>query len=506
MYKIVVRSTSIVINDYTLGECEKLERNFLIYNKVTHSYSYKHIHYNNDTRQLTIPRGVDIPFIESLFNVRAYFEQQCDPYIENEEKILIKYPPKDEKQAQALSFLLGQNKYSYTKSVSQLLVALDTGAGKTYLAIAYIAFMNIKSIVIASAVDWLNQWRDRFFEHSNILPNEIYFIKGSNSIESLMKKTPKQLSRYKVYLSTHGTLQSYGTNCGWDKIYNLFVHLGIGIKIFDEAHLNFENINNIDYNTNTYKNIYLTATPGRTEESENKIYKLYFKNVPTLSLFDPDNDPHTHYIALRYYSRMTPLQLSKCMSPRYGFNKMTYCDNVIMTENFDYILRIVMDMILKIPGQKMMFLATNHAVQFIYDWIYSNYPEYWNSVGIYTSINPNKEQAKKYPLILTTSKSAKECLDIANLTCCVQLAEPNKSPYSNKQRFGRTRGYGTYFIDLIDETSAVLRKYYLSNFSMYETYALSVKETKFNDTTLKQVAMNIMKTRMENGISPFLKL
>ena len=41
-------------------------------------------------------------------------------------------------------------------------------------------------------------------------------------------------------------LGSYANNNGWESIRHLFVHIGIGLKIFDEAHLNFDNISRID--------------------------------------------------------------------------------------------------------------------------------------------------------------------------------------------------------------------------------------------------------------------
>jgi hypothetical protein len=41
---------------------------------------------------------------------------------------------------------------------------------------------------------------------------------------------------------------------------------------------------------------------------------------------------------------------------------------------------------------------------------------------------------------------------------------------------------------------------------MFETYALSVKEIRFNNKELKTQSFNIMKKREEVGISPFIKL
>lgn len=507
MYKkIVVNPTNIVINNYNFGDAPQIESLFSIYNKVTHIISYDHISYNKGKKQLILPRGIDIPYLENVFGVRAFINQSCDKYRENNEQILLRYGPKDDKQREAINFLLGQDKYSYTKNYSQLMLALGTGSGKTYLGIAYSAFMNLKSIVITTSSHWLTQWKERIIRHTNIISKEVYHIQGSATINSLMNKKSEDIdNKYKIYLITHSTLLSYANNNGWDKIRELFTHLGIGVKIFDEAHLNFENITNIDYNTSTYKTLYLTATPGRGDEKEDSIFKLYFKNIPRIILFDPESDPHTNYIAIRYKSGLNASEISNCVS-NYGFNNKKYCDMVIYKENFDYICRIVFDILSHISGKIIIFLATNNAIVYMYEWIKSNYPEYGNSVGIFTSINTNKESALTCKIILSTAKSACEALDISDLTCSVQLAEPIKSEYRNRQRLGRTRGFNTFYIDIVDESCAIAKKYYISNLPMFETHALSTKEMRLSNKELENRALSIIKRRKEHGISPFIKL
>ena len=165
-----------------------------------------------------------------------------------------------------------------------------------------------------------------------------------------------------------------------------------------------------------------------------------------------------------------------------------------------------MNLISSVPGKKLLFLATNKAVQILYEWIESNYPEYHNCVGIFTSLNPNKVKALEYPIILTTSKSAGAAVDIKGLTCSIQLAEPTKSEPQNRQRLGRTRGYNTFYIDIIDDDCAITRSYYINNLPMFETYAMSIKELRIKSKELKAQAFKIMKDRMEKGISPFIKL
>ena len=339
-----------------------------------------------------------------------------------------------------------------------------------------------------------------------MIASEFLSISGSQMISKILNSSSEKFDRYKVFTLTHDTILSYAQNNGWESIDALFRKLGIGLKIIDEAHLNFDNIYNLDYASPVAKTLYLTATPIRGDSAENRVYQLYFSNVPMLSLFDPESDPHTHYIALLYKSGMTELETASCHT-NHGFNRTMYSDAVILKENFDYISRIVMDMISNIPGKKLMFLSSNNAIVFFYNWLRYNYSEYVNDIGIYTSINPEKEKAKEKTIILTTSLSAGACLDIDDLTVCVNMAEPIKSPPQNQQRFGRTRSYNSFFIDVVDTSVKTVYNYYKSSLPMYDKYALDTKEVVFNNTQLKNTAFNAMYKRLvKYGGMPFERL
>lgn len=503
MKKIVVYNNKIVINDYNYGDIQSLDTLFEIYDKANFVYQTVAAIYDRKNKTVTIPRGIDINYLEKVVDAYAFYDNSYNKPRYNKNPILIKYPPKDDKQKEAIQFLSGDGSYKYTKKYPQLFLALDTGVGKTYLGIVYTALLNVKTIIITTSSQWLNQWRARFIEHTNIINREICSIEGSIGIDNLLSKKDSVYDKYKVYTVTHATLQSYASEHGWEAIDYLFKTLGIGLKIIDEAHLNFDNIYHIDYASSIYKTLYLTATPARGESNENRIYQLYFKNIPSLSLFDPETDPHTHYISLRYKSEFTEFEINRCQN-KYGFNKQIYCDMLILKKNFDLISRVVMDMIYNIPGKKMFFFATNNAIVFFYQWLLYNYSELENDIGVFTSINNNKASALEKTYILTTSKSAGAAMDIKDLMVCVNLAEPTKSPPQNKQRFGRTRGYNSYYIDVVDTSLRITSNYYKQSFPMFEKYALDTRDVTFTNKQLENTAFNIMYKRLKTfGGLPF---
>ena len=63
-YKMILTNTATIINDYKLGSCPTLERNFMIWDPAYHKYNILGMHYDPKTEQLYVPRGSDISYIK----------------------------------------------------------------------------------------------------------------------------------------------------------------------------------------------------------------------------------------------------------------------------------------------------------------------------------------------------------------------------------------------------------------------------------------------------------
>lgn len=481
MHKIEVKRTSIVINDYVMGDCVSVEKQFRLFDPLTHTVYYKGMKYDEKNKTLTLPRSVDYTWLERVFDCVAYINNASDPY-EKVPDVYIKSLPRDDVQKEAFRFTIGINEYKHMADCPRQMLALDTGKGKTYVAIGTFAYTGIKTIVIAPMVEWLEQWRRKIMEYTDIKRNEICMIQGSPIINRLLTKGG---DKYKIYLASHDTIKSYGDNYGWDKIGELFKAIKVGYKIYDEAHLSFDNICDIDFNTNTYKTFYLTATPGRSDEHENQIYQRYMKNVPSLSLFDEEKDPRTQYIAFKYRSGISAADQTRCIN-KYGFNKMAYCNCIVKYEKFQCMLHIVIDMIKKVNGKALVYIATNKAIEIIKKWIEDNYPEFIGDIGIYTSVIPKDEklEATSKTIILTTTKSSGAAVDIDGLKMTIQLAEPMKSEILSKQSLGRTRQQNTVYLDIIDMDVPAIRGYYVRRLPLFDKYATKCTEVVFRDQLL----------------------
>ena len=351
MSKIIVKNTCIKITDYEFGSHPDLEKYFLMFNPTNHQYYYQGLFYDTENRTLYLPRGIDVYFVEKIMEQKAIVERNMSDEFDMYDDIMIKTLPRNDVQKEALRFTIGKEEYRDTATKSQLQLNLYTGKGKTYIAIATSAYLGIKSIIITSQSSWLTQWIERIKQYTNVTDKEIYNIKGSGCIYRLLTKTPEEIRKIKYFAVTHSTLKSYGDTHGWDKITELFQYLRIGLKFYDEAHQNFDNMMKIDYYTNTYKNYYITATALRSNEFENNIYQLSFKNVLAIDLFDPETDPHTEYLSILYSSKPTPQQISSCKN-QYGLDRNKYTNLIVTNDNFYMMLDILFEIIEENVGSK----------------------------------------------------------------------------------------------------------------------------------------------------------
>lgn len=494
--KLVVKHNHIEVNDYNLGDCPTLEGLFSIWDKLTHNKYMKILEYIEDENKIIVPRGVDVDYIAKILECKPEVDYNHDPF-DIVGDIKLKFLPRDNVQKEALAFMQGVRGYTSNKKKSQLSLNLNTGKGKTYCAITNTSASLYRSIIITSSIDWLNQWKSCILEYTDTLPSEIYMIIGSASIKRLLTK---DMSQYKFILASHDTIKSYGDRNGWRSITELFKYMRVGYKYYDEAHLNFYNMARIDSYTNTYRTYYITATPARSDSDEDVLFGYYFKNIPSINLFDEDEDPHTHYVAIKYNSRPSPLDISKCRNP-YGFDKNAYSGYVVTQPNYYKILHVLIGMALKNGMKNIFYIATNDAIDITYNWIINNYPDIANDVGIFNSRVPKdkKDAVLEKRIILSTTKSLGTAQDIKGLKMVVVLAEPFRSKVLAKQTLGRTRDKDTYYIEVVDTGFKPITSYFNDKKEIYSKYALSVSVVDMKDDILDEKYNRILDSRKHIG-------
>ena len=505
MPKIIVKNSCICIDDYVLGSCPSLERNFMVYDPITHSSNVLGMYYSSKQNRLYIPKGLDIGVIKHYLHTRDATYEKPDPFLDTG-RIRMKFKPRDEVQKEALQFMIGLGDYKDNLYQSQLSVNLNTGKGKTYCSIATISAMHIKSIVITGSNTLLSQWKSNIKEYTDLSENDIFFISGSNTMNLILSGKSKHAKQAKIFLCTHGTIRSFCDTYGWNLLREIFKILGIGMKFIDEAHTNFSNMLMIDFFTNILKTYYVTATPARSNRGENKIYQLSIKNVPEIDLFDENKDPHTDYIAIKYNSHPTSYDLNYCRNA-YGLDRNRYVTYITKNPYFYKALRVIMDMYLRCKGRGLFYIGTNDGVLKIYEWIATNYPQLLGQIGIYTSLvdREHKLMEKNKKLLLSTTKSAGLGEHIEGLKMTVVLAEPFKSEVITRQTLGRTRDNDTIYVELVDLGFRQLRNFYYAKLPVLNKYALSVSDTTIDNYELEKRS-EILQDKQQEHIdkSPFI--
>ena len=208
--RAIIRNTCIVVTDYTPGKVPGLEKYFTIFDPLTHTYKYVGVRFDEEKKLMYLPRGVDTGFIARTLGVEMEREYNSDPY-EQTTMTTIKYMPRDDVQKEALRFILAKGEYMANSNRTQLSVNLNTGAGKTYVTIAAMAYWNVKICVIASNKAWLEQWQNCVAEYTNTDIREVLIITGAAAIHKILKGFT-DLSKYKAFMVTHSTLKNYSRN------------------------------------------------------------------------------------------------------------------------------------------------------------------------------------------------------------------------------------------------------------------------------------------------------
>lgn len=484
MDKIVLKHSHIEINNYELGDCPQLEYIFSVWDPIYHASFPKGIEYDQEHKKLYLPRGIDIGYLKNMFMCEPVVYKIPDPYVIGQ-PIQIKYLTKDDRQLEILKFILGKDKYAYTISKSQLSINSSTGSGKTFVTVAAICFSGARTIIITSSINWLEQWKARILEYTPLDEKQIFMIAGSASINKIYCRDPLE---YQIFLASHSTIKSYGDRNGWDKVEDLFKYLQCSMKVYDEAHLYFDNMAKIDFHSNTKKTLYLTATPARSSKEENTIYQLYFKNIPSIALFDENTDPHVNYVSVHFNSHPSPYDIRKCRN-QYGFDRIKYVSYIVKRPYFLNLVTVLVDMVMNKNGKILIYIGTNEGIKAVYNHICSEFPFLAPYVGIYTSLTKTDKESNLYKkIILSTTKSCGAASDIYDLRCTINLAEPFRSPVLAQQTLGRCRANDTMYIDVVDQGFFFTKKYYAAKKPVFSQYAKSCKSVHMSDDEIQSRA------------------
>lgn len=355
-------------------------------------------------------------------------------------------------QAKAVEFLTAQEH-------SMRLLGFATGMGKTVVAILASAALSYCTIVIVSGL--VEQWQESFRKYTLLPDEDIYVIKGSQSLMRLFADPDYKPS---VIISSTETIQPYiiGKHDpmwpSWDLFCN---HYGIGTKIMDEAHLMFLANTMIDLKTSIVNNIYLTATPGRSSNNEKRIYSIIYPDEIQLTLGHAKKYIDTYFYGYKFDVGVKERRLLT----RRGYSHVKYekallkkqlrfeqwMDEIVLPKVFEHYINIRVP---KLKHKLMFFVSTIEFADAVVGYLKKKFPKF--DISTYLGRDP-ESVLETADIIVTTHKSAGTGTDIAGL-----LVEFNTVSFQTDiqalQQIGRLRepkcGTTPRMIDIANTTVA----------------------------------------------------
>lgn len=195
-------------------------------------------------------------WIPRFYKIEAFDHKVID-YIPDGENINFKFKRKWRNQLQEDGFNMMVNE---TRGI----LKLKPGEGKTVISIGAICSVGKKTIIFVHKDSLINQWRDRFIEHSNITENDIGILSTAKRYQELQKP---------IVLSTVQTMISMIDRV--PEIEKLLLDANFGMAIWDECHTTSgaEKYSKSSLYLPCKRVFGLSATPGRADQNHDIIWK-----------------------------------------------------------------------------------------------------------------------------------------------------------------------------------------------------------------------------------------
>lgn len=463
-----IYNTHMELYPYTKNDYPIIEDMYTATDKYTDSeYACGYIIENG---RMYLPRGTSISKIENLINSKANYIQESDPSEMMDKNHYPLYEPRDKLQEQAIDHL--------TSNDHQLGLNIRTGLGKTFCVAYASTKLNVKTLIITPNESLKQQWISTYHKMFDYRPKELMNIAGSNIIESFMEDL---IEPAEVYFVNHQTLRSYLAQHNGYQLHKFFKKLGVGIKVYDESHMEFTNILLMDFFSNTNRTWYLTATFDRSDKSESACFKQAFSSVEEFGYNESSQviRKHVIYHIVNVNSHITPKDRGRVQGYR-GLTSQSYGKYAFFDDKNETAYNAILEILKKltdVEGKTLIFVPLIDAIDSVVMKLKKDYPD--KSVAAYHSRIPKdeKEDAEKKDIIVSTIKSCGTGRDIKGLRSII-CVDAIASKVVIEQVIGRLRPYAddkdTYYFDIVDRCLPTLNYWHRARFRKIETLVKEV--------------------------------
>lgn len=367
----------------------------------------------------------------------------------------------------------------------------------TYCSGSALCQFAVKTLIIIHRDQLRTQWMNSLYNMNGLTNNDVYEITSSEELYDIANDNTDL--DYDVYLMTHATFRAGVKRIkSMSKIGDITKNLGIGLKIIDEAHLEFKDTILMDFCFNVKRNLYLTATDGRSAKEENTIFRHVFSNAtyykPSALLSEGVPKKWVEYISVSVNTHVKRAIYQYRIAGGRGMNAVVYGVWVIKQDKTKQHFKCCRD-ILKMVYEKdphakvLLFMPLielcREAAYFLKKEL--NFDEHFDydlNIKTINSSNSKRENEdnKHADVIVTTIGSCGTGTDIPGITTIISCS-PFVSKVTAQQVFGRIRYCGKVcqYYDIFD-TSVPMDIYWLkSRRKKFKTLALNVKHFDWSE-------------------------
>lgn len=446
---ITAHHTHYCVPNYNLGDNPKLEEMLSLWDDVYYKRIPLGYTYNEKYKCLLLPRGLNTFFVENKLQDSIYVDTTCNPF----EKIFfkLKCEPRDNRQRLNIAFLIGDGDFKSNIEKSQLALTADTGEGKTYSLIAALSFLQMKSIIITPNQRIKQQWFDSFDKFTSLGEDDVVEISSSKFIEKMMSGSKNP---HKIFICNFNVIVAFAKKHSWNALNDAFIAMGIGLKVYDEAHLWMAKVLMIDMYTNVKKTIYLTATFDRSNPKEKTIFDLVYNTVPKFNSRSKIKATKKQMvlITIKFNSKPDFDDLTKCKTKK-GFNLNWYSDYIKNKQIYYDVILYALNL-LKSKGGKVMLLSTKiDTVDEVSSFVKNSFDDK-KTIALHSKTPEElKQKLEEMDIICSTPKTAGTGFDLYGLRS-LAMTEPYSSEITANQITGRLR-YNedfdyTFYVEFID--------------------------------------------------------
>lgn len=467
------------LSPYEAGDNFVLERQYSKWDDVRHKYIP--FAYVVDHGRLYLPRGSSLEFIQGQYpNVTIVNRMNKTTNKRCFQPVGMKFPPRDTLQMDIISFLMHQGRYANPHTLQYSLTS-QTDSGKTYCACNMIATRGIRTLIIVHQVKIKEQWLDTLKTKTELDASQIVDLDDDLQIQGFIDWELEA----DVFVMTHQKIDSYVKKYGWESFNRFLNNAGIGIKIYDEAHLFFEHILEIDFFTNVMETYYLTATFSRSNPREARMFQEAFSFAQKWKIASGDERrKHVIYCPIVFNTHPYLEDINRVLT-RYGFSGSNYIKYALETDSFKTILEVLNDVFSKVQdqeGKSLIVSPTISSANEIMEYMQKNFPEKRTDV-IHSKITKEKDEvAENSDVISSTIKSSGTGVNIKGLRFLFCL-EPHSSMNVTIQLAGRLREYdsekNTFMFDFFDIGFPQMVTMYENHLKAMKPRALEIRPMKF---------------------------